>query len=79
MKKYKCIKSLYKSTYKKNAFTKNKYYYLIRETDEFIYMRDSEGKDITFARDDSFKDKGTGVCPYNIITNHFNITKESGH
>lgn len=39
----KCIKSLYRSTYKGYAFTKNKTYYCIEEDNDFFYMLDNRG------------------------------------
>ncbi len=40
----KCKKSLYKSTYKGNAFTKDKTYNIVDEDDDFFYIIDNEGR-----------------------------------
>lgn len=44
----KCIKSLYKSTYKKNAFSKNKRYKIIRSEDNMYYIVDNKGMEFNF-------------------------------
>jgi hypothetical protein len=47
---YKCIKSLFKSTYKKNAFSKNKKYEIVGEDDRFIFLKDNEGNSFNFSK-----------------------------
>lgn len=54
MNKVKCIKSLYKTTYKKNAFTKGKKYDIHildskESAPEIIFVIDSEGHSFNFA------------------------------
>ena len=48
-----CIKSLYKSTYKNNAFSNGKLYEIIKSDDEFVYIKDNEGCDFNFSKDQS--------------------------
>jgi hypothetical protein len=43
----KCKKSLYKSTYQKNAFTKNKIYKCVEEDENFFYFIDNEGHEFS--------------------------------
>ena len=51
--KRKCKKSIYKSTYKKNAFTKNRIYICIEENDNFLYFIDNEGKKFSISKNSS--------------------------
>ena len=46
----KCVKSLYKSTYEKNAFTKNKLYNILSEDNVYINIVDNEGRDFNIAK-----------------------------
>jgi hypothetical protein len=46
----KCKKSLYKSTYKGNAFTKNKTYNVVDEDDNFFYIIDNEGQEFSMCK-----------------------------
>ena len=46
----KCKKSLYKSTYKKNAFTKNKKYDVVEIDDKFYHIVDNEGRALTVSK-----------------------------
>lgn len=46
----KCSKSLYKSTYKRNAFTKNKKYNVIEIDDKFYHIVDNEGRAFTICK-----------------------------
>lgn len=61
-----CKKSLYKSTYLKNAFTKGKRYEFIRE-DDLVWIRDSMGREFSFARASAEK----GRIPFNIFEDYF--------
>jgi hypothetical protein len=45
-----CKKSLYKSTYKKNAFSKNKGYLIQSEDEKFINLIDNEKRYLTFQK-----------------------------
>ena len=49
----KCVKSLYKSTYRKNAFTKGKKYEVVpspwSDDKTYVYIRDSEGRPFSFS------------------------------
>lgn len=47
----KCQKNLYKSTYEKNAFIKNRNYSIVEETDKFFYVLDEEKRPINFAKE----------------------------
>jgi hypothetical protein len=51
-----CIKSLYKSTYRRNAFTKGKAYELVRE-DDLVWIKDETGHEFNFVRE-----KGSRGC-----------------
>lgn len=60
--KIKCKKSLFKSTYGKNAFTKNRYYYIVKKDDRSIIgILDNNDTVFTFAP--------TGLCghPYDVM------------
>ncbi len=46
--KSKCKKSLYKSTYKKNAFTKGKKYIMTLKDDKKCQIVDNEGREFDF-------------------------------
>lgn len=48
--KFKCIKKLYKSTYKSFAFKKDKIYNLSFEDEEFYFITDEEGNDFSFSK-----------------------------
>ena len=54
--KCKCIKSLYKSTYGKNAFTKNRIYTIVAEDEQQYYILDSQPREF-----DMFKQRVYGV------------------
>lgn len=46
----KCKKSLYKSTYKDNAFTKGESYNIVEEDDNFFYLTDNKGRSFNFSK-----------------------------
>ena len=48
-KPIKCKKSLYKSTYKGNAFIKGKSYTIAKEDNLFIWVKDKENNDFNFS------------------------------
>ncbi len=48
--KLKCIKSLYRSTYKRNAFTKNKYYFIVGGYDKFYLVKDNLNREFDFLK-----------------------------
>jgi hypothetical protein len=48
--KLKCKKSLYKSTYKGNAFTKGHSYIITSEDDIFLNLQDNEGNEFNFKK-----------------------------
>lgn len=50
-KKVKCIKSLFKSTYKKNAFNEKKEYFIVEDTDKFYYILDENNHPFNFAKE----------------------------
>lgn len=52
---FKCIQSLYKSTYNSNAFTKGRKYYIVEEDSEQYWVQNDEQLKISFS-----KVKGTG-------------------
>lgn len=65
-KKTKCKKSLYKSTYKRNAFNKGKEYIILYEEEDIIYLLDEMDQTFSFSKKeehtmynftDYFKDK----------------------
>lgn len=47
--KVKCIKSLYKSTYLKNAFTKGKEYSIVDKDKDMFYLIDNNGNEFNFS------------------------------
>ena len=51
-KKFRCIKSLYKSTYKGYAFTKNRIYDIVTDERHTVYILDNEGREFNFTRVD---------------------------
>lgn len=50
MKTYKCKKSLYKSTYKKNAISKNRIYKVVEEDTQFFWLEDNLFNSFNFAK-----------------------------
>lgn len=48
--KLKCIQSLYKSTYKRNAFSKNKIYTVTNENSDFLYVIDNENQEFSISK-----------------------------
>jgi hypothetical protein len=72
----KCKKSLFKSTYGKNAFTKNKKYDLVENphidcvkpeniNDDIVYVRDSSGRAFSFSK--------TGHRRMYVLGDYFNL------
>lgn len=47
----KCKKSLYKRTYKGNAFTKGKTYNIVEEDNNHFYLIDNEGHKFNFSKE----------------------------
>jgi len=45
-----CKKSLFKSTYKRNAFTNNKKYKIDSEDEKFYYIIDNESNQFNFSK-----------------------------
>lgn len=58
-----CKESLYKSTYKGNAFSKGVAYKTSREDDKFIWLVDNHGNEFDFAK--------TPTTPYYFIEDYF--------
>lgn len=52
MKKVLCKKSLFKSTYKKNAFTESMVYFVTYEDEKFYYIIDEKNHPMNFAKED---------------------------
>ena len=50
MIKLKCIKTLYESTYKSNAFTRNKLYEAKGHSNVFVYVLDVKEKEFSFLK-----------------------------
>ena len=50
MKRVVCIKGLFKSTYGRNAFLKNRQYDVLRE-DDMIWVRDEMNNEFSFSPD----------------------------
>lgn len=48
--KIKCKKSLYKSTYKGNAFTKDLLYTIVDEDKLFVYVIDDKGNEFSMSK-----------------------------
>jgi len=48
--RYRCTKSLFKSTYQKNAFTKRRYYSVVEEDEKFVWLQDNEGESRNFSK-----------------------------
>lgn len=68
----KCKKSLYKSTYKKNAFTKNKTYDVFEEDESFLWFVDNENNQFCVCK--------TAAHGYYYVNDYFineNISVES--
>lgn len=51
MKKYKCIKSLFKSTYNKNAFNEDKIYNEVEDDGRFSFINDETGHAFPFSKE----------------------------
>jgi hypothetical protein len=58
----KCRKSLFKSTYRKNAFTKGRKYEVVSE-DDYVWVRDNTGRPFTFSR--------TSGGPFYVLSDYF--------
>lgn len=63
----KCKRSLYKSTYRGNAFTKGKIYNVIEEDDDFLYIEDNKSQRFNFSK---IKNE-----PYYYIDDYFRQTQ----
>lgn len=50
----KCKKSLYKSTYKGNAFTKGNEYEVVREEKRFVWLIDNTGKEFSMCKENQY-------------------------
>ncbi len=61
--KLRCIKSLYKSTYRGNAFVEGKEYEIASEEPNTVYVYDEHGNSFNF-----FKTAGT---PYYFLDHYF--------
>lgn len=44
-----CVKGLFKSTYKRNAFLKNRHYNVVRVEDDMVWVRDEMDHEFNFA------------------------------
>jgi len=51
--KMKCIKSLFKSTYRKNAFHKGRVYEVVL-VDDYTWLRDNEFNEFSFVREEKY-------------------------
>jgi hypothetical protein len=51
--KMKCIKSIFKSTYRKNAFHKGRVYEVVLE-DDYTWLRDNEFNEFSFVREEKY-------------------------
>jgi hypothetical protein len=47
----KCKKTLYKSTYKGNAFIEGRFYFQLKEDKEFVQMEDETNRAFDFAKE----------------------------
>lgn len=61
--KLKCKRDLHKSTYKSNAFDKDKYYDIINEDEDFLWLKDNKNHEFNFSK----KNK----APYYFIEDYF--------
>jgi hypothetical protein len=66
--RFKCKKSLYKSTYKHNAFTKGKYYELSYKDDKFFYIKDNTGREFSVAINN--------ISTFYWVEDYFDINKK---
>lgn len=57
-----CTKSLYKSTYRRNAFTKGKKYEIVRE-DDLVWLKDETGQEFNFTKAENVRG-GYGLKEY---------------
>lgn len=64
-KKVICKKSLFKSTYKKNAFTKKKKYSISSEDDNFYFLIDNGLNEFSFSK--------KGVSPFYSFHEYFDF------
>jgi hypothetical protein len=63
----KCKKSIYKSTYKRNAFTKGKNYFLVEEDELRYWVRDELGNPSSFTKKETFGE--------HLFSNYFSLKK----
>jgi len=61
---YRCTKSLYKNTYRENAFKKGKSYSVIEENELGLYLIDEEGHSFYFA-------KSVDRLPFYLLNEYF--------
>jgi hypothetical protein len=63
--KIKCTQNLFKSTYNKNAFIKNKQYEILLIDNNFYYIKDELSNEFTFST--------TKKYPYHYIEDYFEL------